>query len=87
MGSLHALASIIFTPFYSQSSSFQNILFIFYALIPLMALISISSRDFKLFPKNRDPRNMPFSCGKKSMRGMRPKRAKKMKRLTKVLKI
>ena len=36
--------------------------FYFYALIPLMALINISSRDFKLFPKNRTPGNVPFSC-------------------------
>jgi hypothetical protein len=42
----------------------------FYALIPLLPLINISSMDFKLFPKNRNSGNMPLNCGKKSMRGI-----------------
>jgi hypothetical protein len=59
---------------------FQTILFIFYARLPLIALINLSTRYFNLFPKNKNFINVPCSCGKKLMRGMRVKRTKKMKR-------
>jgi hypothetical protein len=44
---------------------FKDALFIFYVLLPLIALINISSRDYKLFPKNRNPGNVPLNCRKK----------------------
>jgi hypothetical protein len=66
---------------------FQNILFIFYARLPLIALINLSTRYFNLFSKNKNFINVPCSCGKKSMRAMRGKNAKKNEALTKIFRM
>ena len=55
----------------------------FFALIPLMRLINISSRDFKLPPKNASTPIWQLTGERKPVRGMRVMRSKKNEALTK----
>jgi hypothetical protein len=48
---MHCVISVTSPPS-AVLSFFQNFLFIFYALVPLLTLLNISSRGFKLPTKN-----------------------------------